>query len=66
MRYIALGFFCLGCLSACPNVTEAPVSKTCSKLYAKCKLPDGPLGICNETPCKSGEKGPCLKCISQH
>jgi hypothetical protein len=56
-------------LTACPSGTRAQKEQTeepCRKLYAQCKLPGGPLGVCNEAPCESGEVPPCLKCISQH
>jgi hypothetical protein len=38
----------------------------CLAAYAQCKMPDGPLGVCNEVPCSENQRPPCLRCISQH
>lgn len=50
----------------CPDVRQPPAPTVCEKAYEKCKLPDGPLGVCDRRPCKSGEPEPCLVCVSQH
>lgn len=51
----------------CPELKNAkPIPSTCVKKYEKCKLPSGPLGVCDMVKCAAGEKPPCLKCISQH
>lgn len=57
--------FLLLFLAACPEFEAAPPA-TCVKALDKCKLPSGPLGVCQEIACKAGEKAPCLTCISQH
>ncbi|MCK6551746.1 hypothetical protein L6R52_38285 [Myxococcota bacterium] len=49
---------------ACPPA-EPPVSATCTAAYAKCKLPSGPLGVCEPVPCDASLTG-CLRCTSQH
>ncbi|MEM9730631.1 MAG: hypothetical protein AAF997_18765 [Myxococcota bacterium] len=54
----------MGCPPAGEN-SPSPASP-CTTRYAQCKLPDGPLGVCNDTPCAEGQEPPCLKCISQH
>lgn len=65
----SLGFFVLAVVVAgCPTPTEtspAP-SQTCVTRYAQCRMPDGPLGVCNDVPCEEGQAEPCLKCVSQH
>ena len=38
----------------------------CVERYAKCRMPDGPLGVCNDAPCAEGESPPCFRCVSQH
>jgi hypothetical protein len=53
-------------LAGCPELDTKPVSATCVKQYEKCKLPNGPLGVCDTAPCKAGEPGPCFKCNPQH
>jgi len=51
--------------AGCPDTTPAagPVT-TCVEAYVKCKLPDGPLGVCEPIP--SCTTGPCFKCQGQH
>jgi hypothetical protein len=53
-------------LAACPGLETAGVPKKCAKQYEKCKLPTGPLGVCDRVPCPEGQTDPCLKCIPQH
>jgi hypothetical protein len=54
-------------LAGCPElVTSPPLTEKCAKEYDKCKLPSGPLGVCNVVVCSSGEPGPCFKCMPQH
>lgn len=66
LRGIALVFalFCTACDSA--GISTAPVAAACSSIGSQCQLPDGPLGVCQETPCGVGEARPCFKCTSQH
>lgn len=63
MRYLFAAALLL--LAACPPLAEPPVSTTCTAAYAKCKLPAGPLGVCEPTPCDASP-GPCYRCTSQH
>jgi hypothetical protein len=60
MRWLLL----LLALAACPEL-EPPIPAKCVKQYEKCKLPDGPLGVCEPIACPSGEAG-CFKCNPQH
>jgi hypothetical protein len=55
-------------VAGCPtSATESPVpGAACVERYAKCRMPDGPLGVCNDAPCPEGETPPCFRCISQH
>lgn len=46
-------------------VSEAP-PPTCTESGAQCQLSDGPLGVCERTPCPAGEPGPCFACTPQH
>jgi hypothetical protein len=54
--------------AGCPtSVTDSPVpGAACVERYAKCRTPDGPLGVCNDAPCPEGETPPCFQCVSQH
>ena len=54
-------------LAACPELeTSAPVGEKCVKQYDKCKLPSGPLGVCDVVDCPSNAAAPCFKCMPQH
>lgn len=56
-------------LLACPKL-EPPPPATCARLGAKCQLPDGPLGVCEQAVCPDDSKSKglpsCLRCTSQH
>lgn len=52
-------------LLGCPEL-EPPPTADCKKAYEKCKLPDGPLGVCEVVDCAAEQKGPCYRCTSQH
>jgi len=52
--------------TACEKDPTAQPSETCTKVADQCKLPGGPLGVCNMVTCKPGETPPCLRCVSQH
>lgn len=66
-RRFALALLLL-CGLGCPDTQQqtAPTSATCTELGARCKLPDGPLGVCNPVTCKPGQAEPCLSCLPQH
>lgn len=55
------------CVLGCPAPTETPrVTTVCREAYAKCKLPTGPLGVCQPIECRAGETPPCFRCQGQH
>lgn len=66
MVLFALASCMLALAAACPKFESPAVSTQCTKQFTKCKLPDGPLGVCAEVNCAKGEAGPCFKCMSQH
>ena len=50
-------------LFGCPEVeAPPPVVETCTKLFEKCQLPDGPLGVCERK--SLSDEG--LACRPQH
>jgi hypothetical protein len=54
-------------LCACPG-SSGP-NTVCSKMYDKCMLSTGVLGVCNPVDCPAGQDqqtAPCLVCRSQH
>lgn len=53
-------------VAGCPNLAEAPISKTCTRLADKCKLDHGPLGVCISSTCGAGQTPPCYVCQPQH
>lgn len=64
---LTLAWTLTGCFDA-QTVRTGAIPATCTKLGAKCQLPDGPLGVCDYGPCPPSDekKGTCLRCVSQH
>lgn len=52
--------------AGCPELESGSVPARCARAYEKCKLPSGPLGVCDRRACKDGETEPCLVCVPQH
>jgi len=53
--------------SACDSMSEPAVPASCAETGNRCQLPDGPVGVCQETACAAAESTPpCFKCTSQH
>lgn len=59
---------CLGALAGCDvdSMTSPAAPAVCASIGAQCQLPDGPLGVCQQSPCAAGVAPPCFKCTSQH
>lgn len=64
--------FCCGAVAvlvftACDSslFSDAP-SAICTESGAQCLLSEGPLGVCERSPCPVGAESPCFKCTSQH
>jgi len=47
------------------SLIAGPVA-SCSEAGAQCQLPEGPLGVCERTPCRDSESPRCYACVSQH
>jgi hypothetical protein len=62
-RTIASGVALVLVLPACPE--GAPIATTCERVGDRCRMPDGPVGICGESLGECAEP-PCLVCQSQH
>ncbi|MBX3272712.1 MAG: hypothetical protein KF729_20795 [Sandaracinaceae bacterium] len=61
-RSLSVTVLLLG-LAGCPSGRPAP-AEACAEVGARCRTPEGPLGVCIETdPC---EAPPCLRCAPQH
>lgn len=58
----------LSLLCGCPELQTSQISEKCTKQYEKCKLPSGPLGVCDSVPCPEGAPAEkqCLRCMPQH
>ena len=70
-RWALVAIFAVAALSfvsGCPTGSSSGPApgEACVERYAKCRLPDGPLGVCSDVPCEEGEVEPCLRCVSQH
>jgi hypothetical protein len=57
-------FVAMACMNAgCPEIeSEPPPPAKCTKLYQRCQLPEGPLGVCEQ----KGLNDRSLVCRSQH
>lgn len=53
------------CCAACEGIGTAPPS-SCAAIGARCQLPGGPIGVCQQTPCTGGAVSPCFVCTPQH
>lgn len=55
-------------LSGCPDGSAAPAApgQQCAQLGDRCRLPDGPMGVCNDTGRRDCASPPCLACMPQH
>lgn len=57
----------LGTASCQPEGWTTPaVPAACVEIGAHCRLPTGPIGVCQERPCPTGETAPCFACTPQH
>jgi hypothetical protein len=45
--------------------SDGPAAK-CLESGVQCVLPEGPLGVCERSPCPASETSPCFQCIPQH
>ena len=61
---LVVALLAVGCPAG--SSSAPPPGAACTERYAKCRLADGPLGVCNDAPCEEGETEPCLRCMSQH
>lgn len=57
------GILCLGCGPG--SLSQSP-SAVCTESGTQCRLPDGPLGVCERSACPVGSEGPCFACTPQH
>lgn len=44
---------------------EGP-AKICTEVAVQCVLAEGPLGVCERTPCRGSAVEPCFVCTPQH
>ena len=48
------------------DATKPAALATCTEQGTQCQLPEGPLGVCEQSHCRLDEKPPCYRCIPQH
>lgn len=56
-------------LSGCGEsraISPARAPTVCERAGQPCQLPDGPMGVCNESLAAQCDTPPCLACFSQH
>ena len=63
---MALVLSVVGGLACDAEFTQTPPSEICVEVAVQCQLPEGPLGVCEQTSCSVGMNAPCFKCTSQH
>jgi len=56
----------LALVAAACDMSSSPPPTTCTQIGAQCQMPDGPLGVCQETRCEAGATPPCFACTPQH
>lgn len=67
MRALLLRLLPVVFLVGCPEGPTGPVSGTeCERIGQQCRLPDGPVGVCNDTGRSDCDEPPCLACMPQH
>jgi hypothetical protein len=66
MRTAALLGFVLLVVACDPGSPSAGPTASCRESGVQCRLPTGPLGVCERSPCESGEPSPCFQCTPQH
>lgn len=64
-RSLALGLFLLA-LAGCDGATTGGPGETCTERGARCRLPDGPIGVCVDLTTADCAEPPCLVCQPQH
>jgi len=48
------------------DMSASSTPAECRVLGAQCRLASGPLGVCENVACESGDPGPCFLCVDQH
>ena len=66
IREIAAAFTALALAACDPISLSSGPAATCIEPGAQCQLPDGPLGVCERSPCPAGAPPPCFQCTPQH
>ena len=65
--WIACTLAAASLLLACdPDFVVPEPGSLCTEAGEQCKLPDGPLGVCERSTCSDTEAPPCFQCVSQH
>lgn len=65
----SISILSLALLAGCPDSmprTSPSAPTVCERAGQPCQLPDGPMGVCNESLAAECETPPCLACFSQH
>jgi hypothetical protein len=53
-------------IAACDSGTLGEAPAACVDAGMQCRLPEGPLGVCERATCAAGTKPPCFQCVPQH
>jgi hypothetical protein len=63
---VVLAGFAATLLACDRSSLSASPATTCAEVGAQCQLAEGPLGVCERSPCAAGGTPPCFRCIPQH
>ena len=56
----------LACSGCEDSFFESGPTTRCTEVASQCVLPEGPLGVCERTPCAAESEAPCFVCTPQH
>lgn len=65
-RVVFVTAVCLALLGCEGDYLAAEPVETCVEVAVQCRLPAGPLGVCERRTCDAGEQTPCFVCTPQH
>lgn len=68
MRTVSIAFVLASLLGlGCGRDATKPAQLAeCKEEGTQCQLPEGPLGVCEQSHCVPGQVPPCYRCIPQH
>ena len=66
IRLVVAAAVALFSLAACNVGSLSEATADCVDAGMQCRLPEGPLGVCERSTFPAGAKPPCFQCVAQH